>query len=84
MRACPQSRTPACGQRITKNCDGLYTHPMDRIERKVRNAVASTQAEGVHLDEEDIKAAYRLARGQSTAADEIRKLGFIPNEDASQ
>lgn len=57
---------------------------MDRIERKVRNAVASTKAEGVRLDQEDIDAAYRLAQGESTAADEIRKLGLIPNEDSSQ
>lgn len=54
---------------------------MDDRERRVRNAVASTEAEGISLSDEQIAAMYRIARGELSAADHIRKMGLIPKED---
>lgn len=54
---------------------------MDSIERRVRNAIASTEAEGVRLSDEHVQAMRKIARGELNAADYIRRMGLIPRED---
>ncbi|MDK8578892.1 antitoxin VbhA family protein [Corynebacterium pseudodiphtheriticum] len=54
---------------------------MDSIERRVRNAVASTGTEGITLSDHQIAAMYRIARGELNAADHIRKMGLVPKHD---
>ena len=54
---------------------------MDSIERRVRNAVASTGTEGITLSDHQIAAMYRIARGELNAAAHIRKMGLVPKHD---
>ena len=54
---------------------------MDSIERRVRNAIASTEAEGIKLSAEHVQAMHKIARGELDAADHIRRIGLIPRED---
>lgn len=54
---------------------------MDSVEHRVRNAIASTEAEGVTLSDKHVQALHKIARGELDAADYIRRMGLIPKED---
>lgn len=54
---------------------------MDSIEHRVRNAIASTEAEGVTLSAEQAEAMHKIARGEINPSDHIRQMGLTPSED---
>lgn len=47
---------------------------MNKNERRVRNAVASAEAEGVVFSQSDIDDGYRIVRGELDVEEYIRRL----------